>query len=132
MVYIPLSDPCSVATLTDDSSCIQCYSGPEKDIVKIWAMAQLLKLLGGTDVTDVDDLVDTVKCYKCESDLTLKGFEAAIWLNAAAELGLAPLTELQFSEVIKCWKCLDQKTVKAAHTLLLCKIAQLTSARQVA
>lgn len=91
-------------------------------------MAQLLKLLGGTDLTDVTDLVDTVTCYKCESDLTLSGFEAAIWLNAAAELGLAPLTEVEFSEAIKCWKCLDTKAVKAAYTLLLCKINQLTAA----
>jgi hypothetical protein len=91
-------------------------------------MAQLLKLIDGADYTDVNDLMEASKCLKCEPDSTLEDFEIVIWLNAAMDAGLSAMTLAEVQAAIKCFFCLDPKAVKAAKTLLLCRISAIQSA----
>lgn len=90
-------------------------------------MAQTLKLLGGTDYTNVNTMSSAAKCFKCEPDSTLVAFEAQEWIDIAVKAGLSlggtpESVTTEFNALFKCWKCLDPKTTKAAHTLLLCKL----------
>lgn len=122
-----LTDPCTLSTLTTESPCVQCLPASQKAILAIWAMAQTLKLLNGADYTNVNDLSTAVKCFKCEPQSTLDGFEAQEWIDVAVKAGLTlggtpESVTTEFNALFKCWRCLDPQTVKAAHTLLLCKL----------
>lgn len=107
------------ASVNNESPCLRCFSPSQTQIAIIWAMAQLLKYDGGTDLTNLADLTSAVKCYKCEPESVLKTFELNSWLDEAGVAGLPALTQAQFIDAIKCWECLDPKTVKAAYTYLL-------------
>lgn len=107
------------ASVNNEAPCLRCLSPTQTELAIVWAMAQLLKYDGGTDYTNLSDLTKAVKCYKCEPDSVLKTFELNSWLDEAAVAGLPAMTEAEFNAAIKCWQCLDPKTVKAAYTFLL-------------
>lgn len=111
-------DPITISNLTSASKCFNCLSQSQKKIATIFFMAQTLKYLDGTDLTNVNTLSDAVKCFKCESDSALDSFEAATMAIAAESAGMPEMTLAQFQAAIKCWLCLDPKTVKAAYVLL--------------
>lgn len=119
MAAIILETDTTLDTLNGDSTCLQCLSDSQIKIAQIWFMAQLLKLAGGADYTALADLTAAAKCFKCVPDKTLDAFDAATWAAAAASAGLPEATLAAFMEAIKCWMCLDPKTVRAAFTLLL-------------
>lgn len=107
------------ASVNNESPCLRCLSPSQTELAIVWAMAQLLKYDGGADYTNLADLTKAVKCYKCEPDSVLKTFELNSWLDEAAVAGLPAMTQAQFNDAIKCWTCLDPKTVKAAYTFLI-------------
>lgn len=120
-----MSVSCDRASLEQSGKCFNCLSKSEKKIFEIWLWAQLLKQLTGTDLTNVDTLSRTVACLKCEPDFMLDSFETAIARDAAVTAGaIADQTINQLRAAIKCWMCLDPKTVRAAHTYLLCQLAK--------
>lgn len=117
-----ITDPCSLDNLTADSKCLNCFSKTEKQAALVYWLAQALKAGGGADYTNINDLEDAVKCLRCEPTFVLDSFDVAIAQTLALDEGASNLTVTELRAAIKCWVCADPKVLRAAETLLRCKL----------
>lgn len=126
LAAITMPDPCSLNTLTASSKCFNCLSATEKLALKDWLMAQALAAMGGTDLTNANDLIDAAKCFACEPKFVLESMDVAVAKYLAEQAGArVDLTISELRAQIKCLVCTDPKTLKAAETILFCKLSAL-------
>ena len=112
---------CTINTLSSAAKCFDCLSDTEKLLLRTYFLAQAVKALGGADLTNPATLRSTVQCFACESDFRINSMLVAIdqrtALNAGASVNL-PIATLR--QQIKCVKCGEQKTNRAAYLYLSC------------
>lgn len=127
-----VQDPCSLPVLTQQSKCFNCLSATEKMALKVWLMAQTLKAEGGLDLTDPNALVNFTACFACEPKFVLESMDVASWQDFATVAGASvDLTIAQFRAAIKCLVCTDPQALKAAETVLLCKLSHYITGQQI-
>ena len=115
---------CDLSTLTSAAKCFNCLSATEKEALKVYFMAQAVKLAGGSDLTNQNTRNQAAACLACEPDFVLDSMEVAIWQSLAQQFGATlPTTISGLRALIRCTPCGEQKTTRAAFTLLLCQLS---------
>lgn len=116
---------CNLSTLTSAAKCFNCLSLTEKEALKVQFMALALKAAGGPDLTNINTRNQAAACLGCEPDFVLDSMEVAIWQNLAQSFGVSLPTSISaLRALIRCVPCGEQKTMRAAYTLLLCQLSQ--------
>jgi hypothetical protein len=116
---------CNLNTLTAAAKCFNCLSATEKEALKVYFMAAALKAAGGTDYTNINTRNQAAACLGCEPDFVLDSMEVAIWQNLAVNFGASLPTSISaLRALIRCTPCGEQKTTRAAFTLLLCQLSR--------
>lgn len=116
-------DPCALDTLVQSSKCLNCLSKTEKQWIKVRALAEALKALGGLDLTDANALLSFVACTNCEPDAVLESINTQIALTMAGGAGgTVPDNIADLRIWVKCLVCADPKSARSAETVLRCRI----------
>lgn len=115
---------CNLSTLTSAAKCFNCLSATEKEALKVYFMAQAVLKAGGTDLTNINTRNQAAACLACEPDFMLDSMEVAIWQSLAQQFGATLPTSISaLRALIRCTPCGEQKTTRAAYTLLLCQLS---------
>lgn len=115
---------CKLVTLQTASKCFDCLSLTEKLDLKVRLMAEAYKADTGVDLTNINELKKVVACLACEPDFRLDSMEVAVWQSLAINFGASlPNSISELRNLIKCWPCGEQKTVRAGFVYLLCKLS---------
>lgn len=102
------------------SPCVDCLSPTEKLALKVYLLAEELKLAGGTDYTDLATLRQAASCFDCglsnsriqtlEIQTILQGLDILNWAGNIEATGIR--------HAIACMRCLPAHTLKAMELVL--------------